>query len=192
MIVLLPSPLLRNLAAVLVVICAASGCVAGAPTDGPSDDAALAADHGPLGCPAGPDLGLCERSAAAARSGTAARAVKFAMSQVGTPYCAGCTNRFGYGTQPSYDCSGLVWRSYVEASIDVGAQTSGALATGGGVRRVLSLSDARPGDVLGAPGHVALLLADGRVIEAPRPGLAVRIANVAGHGFKRAVSIDAR
>lgn len=160
----------------LAAACAPSPA-ATAPTAGATRDA---------DCPAGAHHDLCVRSVAQARSDTAARAIAFALRQVGVPYNS--TNRLG---PTGYDCSGLVWRSYVAAGVDIGARTSGAIAAPGGVRSVVPMHERRPGDVLWHTGHVAIALADGRMVEAAKPGTNVRVVGQAHRGFTRAIAISA-
>jgi cell wall-associated NlpC family hydrolase len=188
--------LARMLSLALVVVLAAS-CVAAAPPPA-SPSATSASSRAPDGCPvSGTNRTICTRSVAQARSDTAARAIKIAFSQLGRPYCnsvspcAGDSNRFGHGPQRGYDCSGLIWRVYRDAGVDVGANLSSSLVSPGGVRRSVPVGAALPGDILGHPGHVVILLADGRILEAPKPGVGVRIASVAHRGFNRAVTITA-
>ena len=138
-----------------------------------------------IGCPAGPDFDVCQRSAEAARSDTAARAIKFALAQVGVPY--GSVGRFG---PHAYDCSGLVWQAYQSAGVDIGANLSSTIVTPGGPRWSVPLPHVQPGDVLWYPGHVAIALADGRIVEAARPGTTVRVVSAAHRGFTRAVAVD--
>ena len=153
------------------------------PPAGTARTAGVARD---VDCPAGRHHALCVRSVAQARSDTAARAISFALRQVGVPYSS--TNRLG---PTGYDCSGLVWRSYVSAGVDIGARTSGAIATPGGVRVVVPMHERRPGDVLWHPSHVAISLADGLMVEAAKPGTDVRVVGTAHRGFTRAISISA-
>ena len=138
------------------------------------------------GCPAGQYFDICQRSASAARSDTAARAVKFALSQVGIPYSS--VGRFG---PSAYDCSGLVWQSYASSGIDIGANLSATIVTAGGPRRPIQLAHVQPGDVLWYPGHVAIALSDGMIVEAAKPGTNVRVVRSTYRGFSRAVAIDA-
>lgn len=136
------------------------------------------------GCPIGAHHDLCARSVALARSNTAARAVKFAFSQVGVPYNA--VHRLGLS---GYDCSGLVWRAYLQAGVDIGASTSATIVSSGGPRTEIPIGAVRPGDVIWYPGHVAIELADGFMIEAAKPGTDVRVVRSGGRGFTRAVAI---
>jgi cell wall-associated NlpC family hydrolase len=162
-----------------IVAAVAASC---APSVASTASAARGAD-----CPTGQHHELCVRSVAQARSDTAARAISFALRQVGVPYNS--SNRLGPN---GYDCSGLVWRSYFAGGVDIGARTSGAIATPGGVRTVVPMRDRRPGDVLWYQGHVAIALADGRMVEAAKPGTNVRVVGQAYRGFTRAIAINAR
>ena len=106
-----------------------------------------------------------------ARSGDAV--VAEAKKYLGVPYVWG-------GTDPKtgLDCSGLVQHVYANLGYDV-PRVSGDQAHAG--RAVASLSEAQPGDILafGSPvHHVGIYVGDNQMIEAPRPGLAVRIGPV--------------
>ena len=106
-----------------------------------------------------------------ARSGNAV--VAEARKYLGVPYVWG-------GTDPKtgLDCSGLVQHVYANLGYDV-PRVSGDQAHAG--RAVPSLSQAQPGDILafGSPvHHVGIYLGDNQMIEAPRPGLDVRIGPV--------------
>ena len=106
-----------------------------------------------------------------ARSGDAV--VAEAKKYLGVPYVWG-------GTDPKtgLDCSGLVQHVYANLGYDL-PRVSGDQAHAG--RAVPSLSQAQPGDILafGSPvHHVGIYVGDNQMIEAPRPGLAVRIGPV--------------
>ncbi len=117
-----------------------------------------------------PGLGVPTGSTGVSGADVVAEAKKY----LGVPYVWG-------GTDPKtgLDCSGLVQHVYGELGFDlprVSTQQAeaGRAVTGG-------LDQARPGDVLafGSPvHHVGIYLGDGQMIEAPRPGLAVRIGPV--------------
>jgi hypothetical protein len=99
--------------------------------------------------------------------------VASAKKYLGVPYVWG-------GTDPAsgLDCSGLVQRAYADLGYDL-PRVSYEQATAG--RPVASLEEAQPGDVLafGSPvHHVGIYLGDNQMIEAPRPGLEVRIGPV--------------
>ncbi|MHB1137963.1 MAG: C40 family peptidase [Microthrixaceae bacterium] len=171
------------IAASLVVATACAPAPPGVPTPGP-DHPATDLDRSSQGCPVGVHHDLCARSVVFARSNTAARAIKFAFAQVGVPYDS--VHRFG----PSgYDCSGLVWRSYIAAGVDIGANLSSTIVGSGGPRTEIPISEVRPGDAIWYPGHIAIELADGYMIEAAKPGTNVRVVRTAGRGFSRAVAI---
>lgn len=173
--------------ATALVLCSfvviAAGCRT--PPPPPAGDPVTGHRNG-SGCPAGQHHELCERSASAARSDTAARAIKFALSQVGVPYSS--VGRFG--TQ-GYDCSGLVWQAYASSGVDIGANVSSTIITPGGPRWSVPMDQVRPGDVLWYPGHVVIALSDGRIVEAAKPGTTVRVVSSAHRGFTRAVAIQA-
>ena len=116
-------------------------------------------------------------SAASATPGYGARSgdavVAEAKKYLGVPYVWG-------GTDPKtgLDCSGLVQHVYGNLGYDL-PRVSGDQAHAG--RAVPSLSQAQPGDILafGSPvHHVGIYLGNNQMIEAPRPGLAVRIGPV--------------
>lgn len=100
--------------------------------------------------------------------------VAAAKKYLGVPYVWG-------GTDPAtgLDCSGLVQRAFADLGIDLPRLAGDQVLAG---TPVASLAEARPGDLLGFGGHpmkhVGIYLGNGQMIEAPRPGLAVRIGPV--------------
>ena len=100
--------------------------------------------------------------------------VRTAEKYLGVPYVWG-------GTDPAtgLDCSALVQRVYADLGYDLPRVSYQQAQAGRPVEG--GLDAARPGDVLafGHPvNHVGIYVGDGRMIEAPRPGLAVRETDV--------------
>ncbi|GGO77968.1 transglycosylase SLT domain-containing protein [Nocardioides deserti] len=113
--------------------------------------------------------------AAAGSSPGGARVVAEAEKYLGVPYVWG-------GTDPDsgLDCSGLVQLVYRNLGIDLPRVSRDQAQAG---RPVASLAEAQPGDLLAfnSPvSHIAIYAGDGMMIEAPRPGLAVRLTAVDG------------
>ncbi|MET7395165.1 C40 family peptidase [Dactylosporangium sp. NPDC005572] len=103
-------------------------------------------------------------------SGRAATVIQFALAQVGKPY------RWAAAGPAAYDCSGLVMAAYAQVGVKLPHQ-SGQIAARGW--RVPS-GKWMPGDVIHKPGHVAIYLGNGRVVEAANPRVGVRIAPARG------------
>ncbi|MFV0253584.1 MAG: C40 family peptidase [Beutenbergiaceae bacterium] len=89
--------------------------------------------------------------------------VDIARRYIGTPYVYG-------GASPSgFDCSGFT--SYVFAQVGISLpRTSSAQRYAG---TVIPASEARPGDLIWAPGHVGIYTGNGNHIAARRPGTAL-------------------
>lgn len=98
--------------------------------------------------------------------------VAFALAQVGKPY------RWGAAGPGSYDCSGLVMASFARAGIRLPHQSGGIARMGRAVPRGSWL----PGTVITSPGHVALYIGGGMMVEAPHAGAAVRVVAVRSGG----------
>jgi cell wall-associated NlpC family hydrolase len=104
---------------------------------------------------------------------TATDVVDEARKYLGVPYLWG-------GTDPrrGLDCSGLVQLVYGNLGVDL-PRVSYEQAKAG--RPVANLAAAQPGDLLafGSPvHHIAIYIGNGKMIEAPRPGLDVRVSSV--------------
>jgi peptidoglycan DL-endopeptidase CwlO len=113
-----------------------------------------------------------------------------AKSRVGMPYVWG-------GDGPDkFDCSGLVKWSMAQAGIVMPRVASDQALTG----PIVSLSQLQPGDLLfyhddpDAPrliSHVAIYLGNGRMLQAPAPGMDVEIVSADfGLGFAIAVRVN--
>jgi peptidoglycan DL-endopeptidase CwlO len=104
---------------------------------------------------------------------TGADVVAEARKYLGVPYLWG-------GTDPKQglDCSGLVQLVYKNLGIDL-PRVSYEQATAG--RPVDGLANAKPGDILAFNSpvdHVGIYIGNGKMIEAPRTGLDVRVIDV--------------
>jgi cell wall-associated NlpC family hydrolase len=126
-----------------------------------------------------PAIHLPQRLAAppAARGDEArvARAVAFALAQRGKPY------RWGTEGPGAYDCSGLTWAAWRAAGVRIPRTAAGQLA---GLPRVRGRL--QPGDLViyrsDGPSrrHVAMVVASGRMVEALRAGVPVRVTGLRG------------
>lgn len=97
----------------------------------------------------------------------------YARAQVGKPYAWG-----GEGPR-AYDCSGLILAAFARAGYAM-PRFSGSQHRMGNPAPLSSLS---PGDLVAWPGHVALYLGHGMIVEAARPGTLVRIRALGGSWF---------
>src|SRR5699024_1566414 len=96
-------------------------------------------------------------------SGSGSAVVDIARRYVGTPYVYG-------GTTPSgFDCSGFTAYVYAQMGVSI-PRSSGAQRNAG---RIVSASEARPGDLVWWPGHVGIYTGNGQHIAARNPGSAL-------------------
>ena len=105
-------------------------------------------------------------------------AIAFAEAQLGKPYA------FGGAGPNSWDCSGLTMMSYRAVGVNIGSHlVSSQYNTMAAEGRLVNLSQLQPGDLLfyadgGGFYHVTMAIGGGRMIEAPRAGVPVRIAAI--------------
>ena len=103
---------------------------------------------------------------------------------------------WGAAGPTSFDCSGLVQWSFRQAGIVMPRVAADQARTGPSV----AVKDLQPGDLLfyhtdpTAPGyisHVAMYLGNGKMIQAPEPGMDVEIVPVdLGNGFAGAIEVS--
>ena len=109
-------------------------------------------------------------------------AIAFAQAQLGEPYVLG-------GAGPDvWDCSGLTKMSYAAAGVYIGTHSAtnqyntmaaaGRLVPIGAIQRGDLLFYSSGGSTGGSKYHVTMYLGGGLMIEAPRPGVPVRIVAV--------------
>ncbi|WP_426504221.1 C40 family peptidase [Dactylosporangium sp. McL0621] len=103
-------------------------------------------------------------------SGAAGTVVSFALAQVGKPYV------YAKAGPDAYDCSGLVMAAYARVGIKLPHQSEQIAAKG----RQVPAGQWMPGDVIHMPGHVAIYLGGGKMVEAANPSAGIRVAPVRG------------
>jgi len=112
-------------------------------------------------------------------SGAGATAVRYAMAQVGQPYCYG-------GTGPCYDCSGLTMRAWAQAGVALPHSSAAQY----GVGRHISASELQPGDLIfyySPISHVSIYIGNGQRVSATHTGDYVRVQSLGSSivGFTR-------
>jgi NlpC/P60 family len=103
----------------------------------------------------------------------AGRAVSYALAQRGKPY------RWSAEGPAAFDCSGLTWRAWRAAGVTIPRTAEGQRVGLPPVRGQL-----RPGDLViyrttgPSRRHVAMVTGPGRMVEAPRSGVPVRLVRL--------------
>jgi peptidoglycan DL-endopeptidase CwlO len=118
-------------------------------------------------------------AASTAASPASEVAVAFARAQLGRPYLWG-------GTGPdAYDCSGLVQAAWQHAGVSIARTSQDQWAT----LPHVAAANVRPGDLVffpgsdgtfAAPGHVALVIGGGRMIQAYATGTPIEVSPLSG------------
>ena len=107
-------------------------------------------------------------------SGRAARAVQYALSQVGDRYVAAASG------PSAFDCSGLTMTAWRQAGVSLPHYSRSQYA----VTRRVPLSQAQPGDLVFYFGqgahHVGLYIGNGKMVHAANPRSGVLVSNILG------------
>lgn len=108
-----------------------------------------------------------------------ATVVQAAYSQIGVPYVWG-------GSSPGVglDCSGLTQYCYRQAGINIPRNSEDQASYG----TKIPVSQAKPGDILWRPGHVAIYVGDNKYVHEPHSGSSCREATGANY-FTSAIQI---
>ncbi|MCE3287879.1 MAG: NLP/P60-family protein [Gaiellaceae bacterium] len=128
------------------------------------------------GVAAGPARAIVDEStrgpnAAVAAPTRAERAVRVALTAVGTPYRWG-----GESPASGFDCSGLVRWAYARVGVELPHNSYALYSEGRPVREARM----EVGDILffGGLGHVGLYLGNGRMVHSPQTGRNVEIVRL--------------
>lgn len=116
-------------------------------------------------------------------SAAGARAVRYAVQQLGKPY------EWGAEGPATYDCSGLTSTAWGVAGTPIPRTSQEQWAR---LKRV-PLVELRPGDLVvyfPEATHVALYLGDGKVVQAPHPGARIKVSPIAANPVLGAVRPD--
>lgn len=107
-------------------------------------------------------------------SGRAAKAVQYALSQVGDRYVAAASG------PSAFDCSGLTMTAWRQAGVSLPHYSRSQYA----VTRRIPLSQAQPGDLVFYFGngarHVGLYIGNGKMVHAANPRSGVLVSNILG------------
>lgn len=111
--------------------------------------------------------------------------VDFAKKYIGTPYVWG-----GNSLTSGVDCSGLVQQVYKHFGLSVSRTTYTQIGEG----KAVKMNQLQAGDMVffdtnpavSGPDHVGLYIGNGKMIEAPKPGEAVRITDITNGYYQQA------
>lgn len=105
-------------------------------------------------------------------SQTGTKIVEAAKTKLGCPYVWGAEGPV------TFDCSGLTKWAYKQVGIDLPHNTD---SQKNAATKVVSISEARVGDILYRKGHVGIYIGNDQYIHAPQTGDVVKIANGANY-----------
>jgi peptidoglycan DL-endopeptidase CwlO len=94
--------------------------------------------------------------------------LEIAARYVGTPYVYGGSGPGGF------DCSGFVSYVYKQLGISLPRSSGGIRSVG----QVISRSEAKPGDLIWTPGHIAIYAGGNQQIDSPRPGKTIQFRGI--------------
>jgi peptidoglycan DL-endopeptidase CwlO len=97
------------------------------------------------------------------------KVVSVAKRYVGKPY------RSGASGPSAFDCSGFTKYVYAKAGVKKLPRSSSAQHN---VGNRVSRKNAKPGDLIWSPGHVAIYLGGNKQIDAPRPGKTIQVRSI--------------
>lgn len=111
-------------------------------------------------------------------------AIAWALKQRGGSYSYGgsCTDPLGANPATQCDCSSLMQQSYAAAGVSIPRVTGDQVNVGTRV----NMDDVKPGDLVfnagtdgnaDIPGHVAMYIGNGLIIEAPHTGAQIRVVS---------------
>lgn len=131
--------------------------------------ASRTSERAPLTSNGGGSTATAAKPQAAVPSSVNGNAVlEIASRYIGVPYV------YGGSTPSGFDCSGFT--SYVYAQLGVSLPRSSSAQRYAGT--VVSRSEAKPGDLIWTPGHIAIYAGGNQQIDAPRPGKTIQFRNI--------------